>query len=201
MLVTILDNKTIKPTLCKVCKEIKDRIFNGYYNPLDKRWVDINKDLWNGRVCPPCNAIRIMKAMKKMRTSNSYIRYKDKDYSAKNKNKQKRSKLELSIQVTLNNQFNHHFGKIKLVHPIKDLGCSIKEIMVYLESKFILGMTWETYGKGIGKWNIDHIYPLSKVDKDNRKHLLKVCHYTNLQPLWMIDNIKKGNKIPNGIKL
>ena len=50
---------------------------------------------------------------------------------------------------------------------------------------------WENYGE----WHIDHKYPLSKVDLTDREQLLRVCHYTNLQPSWAIDNRKKGNKV------
>lgn len=63
------------------------------------------------------------------------------------------------------------------------------ELKSYLEAKFTEGMTWDNYGK----WHIDHIYPVSRAE--NYEHLIKLCHYTNLQPLWAEDNLKKGNKI------
>ena len=56
-------------------------------------------------------------------------------------------------------------------------------------------MTWENWGNKKGEWSIDHKYPLSKVDLTDREQLLRVCHYTNLQPLWASENIMKGNKI------
>ncbi len=69
------------------------------------------------------------------------------------------------------------------------LGCSLEYLKNHLESKFQPGMTWENQGK----WHMDHIIPLSstKIEKD----LYKLCHYTNLQPLWAVDNLKKGKKI------
>jgi hypothetical protein len=46
---------------------------------------------------------------------------------------------------------------------IRDLlGCTISELITYLQSKFLPGMSWENYGrKG---WHIDHIRPLSSFD-------------------------------------
>lgn len=66
------------------------------------------------------------------------------------------------------------------------IGCKQEELLSYLESKFIEGMTWDNYGE----WHIDHIIPLSIAKTEDE--LYKLCHYTNLQPLWAIDNIKKG---------
>jgi len=73
---------------------------------------------------------------------------------------------------------------------VKDLGCSVKELKSYLEERFKEGMTWENHGK----WHIDHIKPLSKFDLTNREQLLEAIHYTNLQPLWAEENLKKHNK-------
>jgi len=73
---------------------------------------------------------------------------------------------------------------------IKDLGCSIPELKLHLESKFQSGMTWDNYGKY--GWHIDHIKPLSSFDLTNREQVLMACHYTNLQPLWAIDNMIKN---------
>jgi hypothetical protein len=71
------------------------------------------------------------------------------------------------------------------------LGCSIPELKQYLESKFQPGMSWENHGK---EWHIDHIRSLVNFDLTNKKQLLEACHWTNLQPLWWIDNLKKGSK-------
>jgi len=54
-------------------------------------------------------------------------------------------------------------------------------------------MNWDNQGKGNGYWSLDHIYPLSKAK--TVEELYKLCHYTNLQPLWDSENIKKRNKI------
>ncbi len=76
---------------------------------------------------------------------------------------------------------------------INDLGCSIDELKVYLSSKFQPGMTWDNWGRN--GWHIDHIIPLSSFDLTDPEQFKKACHYTNLQPLWAIDNLKKGANI------
>lgn len=78
---------------------------------------------------------------------------------------------------------------------IKDLGCTLTELKLHLEKQFKEGMTWNNHGNRRGQWSIDHIIPLSKVNLSNREQFLKVCHYTNLQPLWMEDNVRKWNHI------
>ena len=78
---------------------------------------------------------------------------------------------------------------------VRDLGCTVDELKSYLESRFTPGMTWNNYGRGSGKWNIDHIVPLASVDLTDRDQFLKVCHYSNLQPLWWIDNLRKFDTV------
>jgi hypothetical protein len=71
------------------------------------------------------------------------------------------------------------------------LGCNQIQFKEYIESKFQNGMSWDNYG--IYGWHLDHITPISiaKTEED----LIKLNHHTNFQPLWAIDNIRKGNKI------
>ena len=80
----------------------------------------------------------------------------------------------------------------KTGNAIRDLGCSIPELKIYLESKFQQGMSWDNHG--VHGWHIDHIKPLASFDLTDRNQLLQACHYTNLQPLWAKDNIIKSDK-------
>lgn len=69
------------------------------------------------------------------------------------------------------------------------LGASFEYVKVYLENKFTEGMTWDNYGT----WHIDHMIPL--ISAKNIDELEALFHYKNLQPLWAVDNLKKGAKI------
>lgn len=71
------------------------------------------------------------------------------------------------------------------------VGCNPKELKEHLEKKFVDGMCWENYG--IHGWHVDHIIPLSSAKTE--EEIYKLCHYTNLQPLWATDNLRKSNKI------
>jgi hypothetical protein len=80
----------------------------------------------------------------------------------------------------------------KNTHFSQYIGCSKETLVSHLESQFQVGMTWDNYGKGDNKWNIDHIIPLGMAVTE--KELYSLCHYTNLQPLWEKDHKVKTKK-------
>jgi hypothetical protein len=175
----------------KVIKKSKD-----YYNvnkekkkEYDKIYRDVNKD-----------EIRL-------RSKNYYESNKDRIYLyQKNYNKINRDKknfynknrLKTDIQYKLGKNLRGRLyksinGNFKSGSAVKDLGCSIEELKSYLESKFLVGMTWDNWSND--GWHIDHIKPLASFDLTDRKQFLEACHYTNLQPMWAKDNLVKSDKI------
>ena len=70
------------------------------------------------------------------------------------------------------------------------IGCTISELRVHLEKQFREGMSWENHG--VNGWHVDHIVPCASFDLTNPGEQKKCFHYSNLQPLWMLDNIRKG---------
>lgn len=83
-------------------------------------------------------------------------------------------------------------GVNKRHSTIESIGCSADELKYHIERQFQPGMSWGNWGNGHGKWNIDHIRPLASFDLSDESQFAAACHYTNLQPLWWIDNMRKG---------
>jgi len=73
------------------------------------------------------------------------------------------------------------------------IGCSPEFLKEHLEKKFTKGMCWENHG--LYGWHIDHIIPISSAKTE--EEIYELCYYTNLQPLWAEDNLKKSDKIIN----
>ena len=70
------------------------------------------------------------------------------------------------------------------------LGCSFQEFKLHLESQFDEWMNWENQGT---YWHMDHIIPISSAQTE--EDVWRLNHYTNFQPLYWEDNLKKSNKI------
>lgn len=110
--------------------------------------------------------------------------------------------INYRIKMSIRGRINKILDKLQLNKPlsiVESLNCEQKELMKHIESFFYPHpitneqMSWKNYGlKG---WHIDHIIPLASFNLSNKEEYLKACHYTNLQPLWAIDNLKKGKKI------
>lgn len=71
------------------------------------------------------------------------------------------------------------------------LGCTAAQLKEHLESKWTAGMTWANYG--VHGWHIDHIRPCASFDLTDSAQQRECFHWSNLQPLWAADNIRKGD--------
>lgn len=94
--------------------------------------------------------------------------------------------LALLLRVRLNCALK---GNFKSGSAVDDLGCTIEELRQHLENHFRDGMTWENQGT---YWEIDHIRPMISFDLEDREQLLQACHWSNLQPLTVEENRRKG---------
>lgn len=80
----------------------------------------------------------------------------------------------------------------KCCHTLGLLGCSIPDLKEHLERGFKPGMSWENYGE----WHVDHIKPCARFDLSDHTQQRACFHFSNLQPLWGIDNLKKSDAYP-----
>lgn len=96
-------------------------------------------------------------------------------------------KLKCNLKGRIWDALKHNY---KSKSTLKLLGCSIEQFKQHLESQFKLDMSWSNYGK----WHIDHIRPCAKFDLSKASEQRKCFHYTNLQPLWALENLSKGSK-------
>ena len=73
------------------------------------------------------------------------------------------------------------------------LGCTIKEVREYIESKWKKGMNWQNLGgwSKKGTWQIHHIKPCHTFDLTDKQQQLECFNYKNLEPLWTEEHKSK----------
>jgi len=72
------------------------------------------------------------------------------------------------------------------------IGCTAEELKAHLEKQFQPGMTWESYT--YYGWHVDHKIPCANFDLTSPEQQRKCFHYTNLQPMFRVENQSKGNR-------
>jgi hypothetical protein len=160
--------------------KVKERKKN-YYNKNKVKVIKKSKDYYK-------NNKEKKKEYDKVYRKNNKKKRNDRDKLRRKNDTQ--YKLTMSLRSRLNNVLKRNQ---KVGSAVKDLGCTVDELISYLESKFQPEMSWDNWSKD--GWHIDHIKPLTSFDLTDRKQLLEACHYTNLQPLWAKDNLVKSDKI------
>jgi hypothetical protein len=119
------------------------------------------------------------------------------EYFKEWRNRTYQTNPRFKLRIILGNRLNEILKKNKTYKTnsiLNLIGCNLQELKLYLESKFLQGMTWENHSQT--GWHIDHIKPLSRFDLSDRKQFLEACHYSNLQPLWAEDNLSKSDNFP-----
>lgn len=86
-------------------------------------------------------------------------------------------------------QIVKHKHNSKSEETKKIIGCDWDHLCAHIENKFKDGMSWGNRQD----WHIDHIIPLASAETIN--DVLRLCHYTNLQPLWAYENKSKGSSV------
>lgn len=121
--------------------------------------------------------------------------------------KRLKKRLQGNVHLRIKYNLRHRLSIVKNRLNIKGgpktmdmLGCSLQEFRDHLESQFTEGMSWENHGKyvrgGPMTWHIDHIRPCASFDLTDPEQQKACFHWSNMQPLWAVDNLAKGDN-PN----
>lgn len=168
---------------CKECRKIKRKIYHNKNKEKGRKYCKNYREN---------NPEAFQKSQIKHRKTEKY----------KITRQKRRSKLHNRILEACRTRINiavREYKMNKTKHTIEYLGCDIEFFVKYLESKFLEGMSWDNYGWGMDKWNIDHIKPARAFDLANSEKDRQECfHYLNMQPLWQLDNFTKNDILPDG---
>jgi len=192
---------------CRVCNSNKMKEYRVVHQQTYKKSLEKNKEK-TSKYLKEYNKINKDKIVKLRRenylTNRDEILLKNKEYHKNNKEsvrirknnytKYKRNTDILFYIKHISSKRIYNFLKSKELNKNNKtfdiIGCSPEFLREHIENQFSDGMSWELMGKGI---HIDHIIPLSSANTE--EDIYKLCHYTNLRPLWAEDNLKKGDKI------
>lgn len=130
---------------------------------------------------------------------NSRKKYAKSEHGKKALNEYRRNKLKndpvfrmaVNLRLRLRRIIKQQGGKDKYAKMLEIVGMDWGGFKKYIENKFKPGMTWDNYGT---HWHLDHIKAITKFDLLTEQGQKQSCHYTNLQPLWALENLKKGNR-------
>lgn len=171
----------------------KRKQYNQEYYERNKQTISTQKKKYrkkNLRRIKQYKKLYYLQNREKILQYNSSRRQEINEYTNEKRKTDLNFRLSHSLRSRLLNAIRNNQRKGSAV---RDLGCSIGDFKLYIESKWLDGMTWENYGRD--GWHLDHIIPLAYFDLSKRKQFLKACHYTNYQPLWAKDNIGKGKSL------
>lgn len=188
-----LKNKDGLMSACNECRKPTTKlnyIRNKHnINARAKEYYNKNKSTISKRskVYRELNADKINKARKEYRRSE-HAKLVRKQWEAKNPH----IKLMKNLRSKHNDFFRYNIKQGLNYSTTKALGCTPQEFQEHLIANFSEGMTMENHGI---VWEIDHTFPLSKVDKNNPEEIMLATHFLNLRPMYKEENMKKSDKI------
>lgn len=184
-------NKEFTPVtekICGVCKVLK----------LQKEF-NLSKRLKHGltRECKVCRVEiskeRYSRKKEKIKARTSEYYYANKPTIMKKALIYQKKRLKTDHMYLMSRRLRN-----RLYHALKNknwkkhtkftqyIGCDQESLINHIQKQFTENMSWENQGE----WHIDHIVPLDSAQTE--EELYRLCHYTNLQPMWALDNIRKG---------
>lgn len=134
------------------------------------------------------NPERAQAGLKRWRVKNP--EYRRNRYHA-DENTRKRDLLRSALHhVMLNRKSGRDWDADAKLRGIA--GCSRPALIAHIEAQFATGMSWANYGrKG---WEMDHIQSCASFDLTDPAQVAACFHFTNLRPLWRLDNLRRSRK-------
>jgi len=167
--------------ICKVCESERKKKY--YKKPGVKELKNKTRQIWRKK-----NPERVHRSDKRNRQKRK-LNGKHRAYRNKRYRNDDHFRLRIILASRLTKALKSN-GVQKTTSTMKLCGCSLDKLQQHLESQFTDGMSWENKGE----WHIDHIKPCAAFDLTDVEEQKKCFHFTNLQPLWALDNIRKGAK-------
>lgn len=197
-----------------ICKKVRDRTKHYKKNPvptplsrvcrtckIDKSSAEFDKCIGTkfnlSYQCKSCHKSHREKHQEKFSNWNKAYKKANRkrltNYECRRNNQRRKTDSLFDLRCRIRSLIsaslrNKGYSKNSRTHEI--LGCSYVDFKSHIESQFTEGMSWDNRHE----WHIDHYYPVSKARDE--AHLLSLNHFTNLRPMWALDNNLKGNKIP-----
>lgn len=161
--------------LCVACKTCK--------NAAARKWAEDNRDR-NREKSESWRRANMDRAS----ASRASWKRRNRDKVNASRRRKRRECPEYAVESNMRSRLWHALhGRAKPASTMELVGCSAEKLCAWLEMHFAEGMTWENRSE----WHIDHIRPIASFEDPADP----ACwHWSNLQPLWAEDNMRKGAK-------
>lgn len=194
-------NKNTSTGLSYECKECQSERSNNYYKKnkdeqlfkQKERYLTVRDEkLLYQKTYQKNNKEKIKKYLSEYNLKNKDRKNeRSRVYNAKRKSEDPVYKFKVNTRSMIYCSFKRYNSKnyVKSQKTEEILGCSMDFFAEYISSLFQEGMSLSNHGE----WHLDHIIPLASANTE--EEIIKLNHYTNIQPLWAADNMSKGKKI------
>lgn len=182
-------NKEVRRNECKSCRTKQQKVWLqtdiGKLSNRQSRHKQYKTDKYKNKEKKYRNSIKGKETTKRLQRKYFQIHKKE-----RNKKRREKRKIDpiFKMTITIRNAVGKAIrtkGYRKTSNTSKILGCSFEKFKNHIESKWDFWMNWNNHGKYNGEfnfgWDIDHIIPLASAK--TKKELIKLCHFSNIQPL------------------
>ena len=168
-------------TICRLCRSTKRKALALSMSLVEKEVLSRKQKEWYQK-----NKLRVSTIRAAYYEAN-----RSKCLKSNKIRKKKRLASDPAFRITEN--CRNRLGlavKSKSDNTLNLIGCTGALLKKHLESKFLPGMSWSNYG--LHGWHIDHIKPCAAFNLLLASEQRTCFRYTNLQPLWAKDNLRKS---------